>query len=101
MGFQGGFQGGSGRLRDITGEFVERSPFHEELSDRAEVLVCLRADRRLFKAAFMARLNHVLMEERAYEILRSWGCFGLSLYLEVPEGQRSEKYCKKLGRWVP
>jgi hypothetical protein len=47
-----------------------RAPFHEELSDRGEVLAWFRAHRRLPKAVFLTRSDHVFKEKTAYGILR-------------------------------
>jgi len=50
------------------------TPFHEELSNRGEVLAWLRAHRRLPKADFLTRSDHVFKEKIACGILCS-GCF--------------------------
>ena len=42
-----------------------RPPFMKEVFNRAEVLVCDRVHQTLLNAVFMARLDHVLMEEKA------------------------------------
>ena len=50
------------------------------------MLVCDRAHQTLLNAAFMARLGHVLMEEKACGdfLCGPWGEFGsLFLYLEM------------------
>ena len=57
------------------------------------------------KTAFMTRLNHVLMEERACEIWPAGGRFwALILYLEmsgqVGRTQRWENYCRKVSGWI-
>src|SRR5271170_684421 len=42
-----------------------RPPFMKEVFNRAEVLVCDRVHQTLLNAVFMARLDPVLMEEKA------------------------------------
>ena len=51
-------------LRAIVADLV-RPPFMKEVFNPAEVLVCDRVHQTLLNAVFMARLDHVLMEERA------------------------------------
>ena len=84
-------------LPTIVADLV-RPPFMKEVLNHAEVMAYDCAHQTLLNAVFMARLDHVLMEEKAGR-LSLWGEFGsLFLYLEMLEQigqtQGGGKYCK-------
>ena len=77
-----------------------RPPFMKEVLNHAEVMAYDWAHQTLLNAVFMARLDHVLMEEKAGR-LSLWGEFGsLFLYLEMLEQLNRPKEPGNIVKWL-